>query len=341
MNNWCKGFLWLSSLYWFNPIPIWAQDAIANPPPSQVETTAKSIDLKVGEVLRVKVAKLPPNPRGKIAVLLGNTDITSQIEIDGDELVYRSSLVPLTISEQTLTVYQIPTTDRWNIIATFRISVKPALAQVPTSTETKPSPVTTESSPSPPASPTTTTPPPTDTKPAPTNPTGTKFTVTPKFSINLKSQLLETRTPDAGGSPRPTFLNVDFTGGFSTEYQIDKAKLKTKFTIVGTTFQPEALRFGELQARASQIDLSEYAIEFADGDNRFSVGNVCFGNHPFLLSNLCTRGVSGKVKLNQFSDLSFARISSTAIVGFENIFGIERNENTLEGAILGDRKSVV
>jgi hypothetical protein len=296
MNNWFKGFLWLSSLYWFNPIPGWAQDAIANPPPSQVETTAKSIDLKVGEVLRVKVAKLPTNPRGKIAVLLGNTDITSQIEIDGDELVYRSSLVPLTIGEQTLTVYQIPTTDRWNIIATFRIAVKPALAQVPTPTDTKPSSITTESSPSPPAttpasstaatpppaetptSSTEATPPPTGTPtssteatPPPTEtpasstaatppPTGTKFTVTPKFSINLKSQLLETRTPDAGASQRPTFLNVDFTGGFSTEYRVDKAKLKTKFTVVGTTFQPEALRFGEIQGRASQIDLSEYEI---------------------------------------------------------------------------------
>jgi hypothetical protein len=166
MNNWFKGFLWLSSLYWFNPIPCWAQDAIANPPPSQVKTTAKSIDLQVGEVLRVKVAKLPTNPRGKIAVLLGNTDITSQIEIEGDELVYRSSLVPLTIGEQTLTVYQIPTTDRWNIIATFRISVKPALAQAPTPTDTKPSPIPTESSASPPASATTSTPPPTDTKPS-------------------------------------------------------------------------------------------------------------------------------------------------------------------------------
>jgi hypothetical protein len=317
MKNWLKYFLWLSTLCWFNPIPGWAQQPIINSPSSQGETSLKTIDLKVGEVLRVKVAELPTNPNGEIAIWLGDTDITSQVEIDGNELVYRSSLVPLNIGEQTLTVYQTPSSEQWRTLATFRIKVEPALAQAPTPTATTATPPTAEK------------------LPTQINSSTPNFKATPKVAVNVKSQLLENRTPDAGISQRPTFLNVDFTGGLSTDYQIDKTKLKTRFTVFGTTFQPEALRFGELQQAASQIDLSEYAIEFNDGNNQFSVGNLCFGNHPFLLNNLCTRGISGKVKLNEFSDLAVARISSSAVVGFENILGISRTENTLESAVLG------
>jgi hypothetical protein len=317
INHYCKWSICFSSLYCVNSFPVWAQDSIPNPPANQIETTTtQKIDLKVGEVLRVKVPQLGTNPTAKIAVLLGDTDITSQIEIEGDELVYRSSLVPLNVGSQTLKVFQITAVDRWNEIATFRLEVQPALTQAPT-------PTTTESSSSTAASPADTTPPP------PTN------TLKPKLAINVKSQFLENRSPDAGVSQGRTVFDVNFTGGLSTEHQIDLTKIKTKFTIVGTNFQPETLRFAELQNRASQIDLSEYAIELNDGNNQFTLGHQCFGTHPFLLSNLCARGVSGKVKLDRFGDLALARISSTAVVGFENILGFERTENTLESAILG------
>jgi hypothetical protein len=335
MNNCGKGLVWFFSLHCLNIVPAWAQDSIINPPSSQIETTAQTIDLKVGEVLRVKVPQLPPNPSGKFAVLFGSTDITSQVEIQGNELVYKSSLIPLTVGTQTLTVYQ-KSLDRWQPLAVFNIRVD--LGSNPAQNTTRGG-ANTESSPSAGATPpgTTTTSPPAGTTPStPTPPVVPANIFKPKLAVNIKSQLLENRSPDAGVSQRPTFLNIDFIGGIATEYKLDeKSKLKAKFTIVGTTFQPEALRFGELQQRAPQIDLSEYAIDFTDGNNQFSVGNLCFGNHPFLLSNLCSRGLSAKVKLDDFSDLSLARVSSTAIVGFENIFGLERNENTLEGVILG------
>jgi hypothetical protein len=321
MNHSYKYFRGFLSLYCLNSMPALAQDSMANPPSSQIDTAAQKIDLKVGEVLRVKVPQLPPNPSGQIAVLLGSTDITSQVEIEGNELVYRSSLIPLTIGTQTLTVYQ-KSPNRWQPLATFSIRVETGSAQTTTRGGTN-----TESSTTPPA--TTTTPSTGTTAPATANP------FTPKLSVNFKSQVLENRSPDAGNSERPTFFDINFNGGLSTENQIDRIKLKTKFTIVGTTFQPEALRFGELQGAASKIDLSEYAIELNDGNNQFTIGHQCFGNHPFLLSNLCSRGLSTKVKLSDSSDLSLARMSSTAVVGFDNIFGLTRNENTLEGVVLG------
>ena len=376
MNNCCKYLIWFLPLYCLNIIPAWAQDSIANPPTSQIETTIQKIDLKVGEVLRVKVPQLPANPKGQISVLLGSTDITSQVEIEGNELVYRSSLIPLTVGIQTLTIY-LKSPNRWQPLATFNISVKPGLATAQGNigeessqpTKTTPAATTppanntaTPAEATPPAgttaptenTPPTTTPtspvdsttPPTTTTPNATSPAETtppagvtppaKVSLfTPKLAVNVKSQILESRSPDAGGSARPTFFDIDFNGGLSTENQIDKVNLKTKFTIVGTTFQPEALRFGELQIGASLIDLSEYAIELNDGNNQLAIGHLCVGNHPFLISNLCSRGLSAKVKLNEFSDLSLARVSSTTIVGFDNIFGLGRNENALDQVSLG------
>lgn len=341
MNHCCKYFLCFSWLFCLNSMPALAQDSTTISPSSQIETTAQKIDLKVGEVLRVKVPQLPANPSGKISVLLGSTDITSQVEIEGNELIYRSSLIPLTVGTETLTVYQ-KSPNRWQPLATFNVRVEPGLApaQIATrgGTNTESSPPAGTTSPAtnitPPAG---TTPPATAivTTPAGTTSPAKANTFTPKLAVNVKSQLLENRSPDAGSSQRPTFFDVNFNGGLATENQINNINLKTKFTIVGTTFQPEALRFSELQAAASQIDLSEYAIELNDGNNQFSIGHLCFGNHPLLLSNLCSRGLSTKVKLNDFSDLSLARLSSTSVVGFDNIFGLARNENTLEGVILG------
>ncbi|WP_310485304.1 hypothetical protein [Chamaesiphon sp. VAR_48_metabat_403] len=349
MNHYCKYFLCFSWLFCLSSMPALAQDSTTSPPSSQIETTAQKIDLKVGEVLRVKVPKLPANPSGQIAVLLGSTDITSQVEIEGNELVYRSSLIPLNVGTQTLTVYQ-KSPNRWKPLATFKIKVEPGSAPAQTATrggtntESSPpadatppatAPTTTPAADATPPATTTTTPPAGTTPPADATPPAKVNIFTPKLAVNVKSQILENRSPDAGSSQRPTFFNIDFNGGLTTENQINNINLKTKFTIVGTTFQPEALRFGELQAAASQVDLSEYAIELNDGTNQFAIGNLCFGNHPLLVNNLCSRGLSAKVKLNDFSDLSLARVSSTAIVGFDNIFGLARNENTLEGVILG------
>ena len=336
MQSHIKSYLWLSSLFFFLIIaPCQAQETIVDRPEVQEEalttTTLKPISLRMNEVLRVKIPQLPSNPTGKIAVFLGATDITSQIEFEGKDLIYKSSLAPLAIGEQTLTIYTIRSTNFWDKLASFRIRVEPnfseSLNQIklpvgeppPSSTtevvkksiDPQSAPVIAQGSTPPadsPAIPAESKPPvPEIAQPStpPTIPAGTtpttanlepNSTFTPRFNGNIKSQVLDIRNPNVA-TQRPTFINVDFTGGLSTENQIGKTKIKSKFTVVGTSFQPESLRFSELREGASQIDLSEYAIESNDGNNQFTVGNVCFGNHPFLINNLCTRGLSAKVKL--------------------------------------------
>ncbi|WP_309744144.1 hypothetical protein [Chamaesiphon sp. OTE_20_metabat_361] len=356
MYRWIQGTLVLCCSIALCELPTFAQlppsptnnSTLTEPTPSSV------ITLKSGGILRVKVDRLPAQT--EIAVFLGDLDITSQIQREGQELVYKSTLLPLPVGEQTLTVYRTTTPDRWEPVATFSVKIAPNNSQVATQTEesSKPSTSTTTPAPSPnpsskpdstPAnpidskSPTATTPPPAGSTPATTSaaatPPETPIGFSTKLNVNIKSQLAESRSPDAGVSPRPTFLDAAFTGELSALYPIGTGKLQGKVNLVGTTFKPEALRFNELQERASLVDLSAYSIDFTDGDNKVAVGNVCFGNNPLLVSNVCTRGVTANLKLNNFADLSIGHLSTTAIVGFDNILGIGESNNNLTGATLG------
>ena len=301
--------------------------AQTTPPTFIAQTNPPTITIKAGETLQVKVPNLPPS--APIAVFLGDADISAHIQRDGQELTYKPE-TPLPIGEQTLSVYISTTPDRWESFASFQIKIEPG----------EPAPITTgAASKSPPSN---TSPPPVtgvegipSTTPETTTTPASSTSFSSKFNINLKSQIAETRSPEAEVSPRPTSIDAAFTSELSAQTQIGTGKLQAKAKLFGTTFQPEALRFGELQQRASLIDLSEYSIDFTDGDRKFTLGNVCLGNHPHLISNLCTRGFTGTGKLNNFTDLTIGQISTTSIVGFDNIFGIEKGNNNLTAAILG------
>jgi hypothetical protein len=357
MYRWIQGTVVLCCSIALCELPTFAQ---LPPKPTNnstliAPTLPPVITLKSGEILRVKVVGKPTGgnrlpAQTEIAVFLGDLDITSQIQREGQELVYKSTLLPLPIGEQTLTVYRTTTTDRWETVATFSVKIAPNNSQVATQTEESSKLPTTTTTPAPspePSSQPDSTPAnprdsksPTATTPSPAGSTPTADPNSPigfstKLNVNIKSQLAESRSPDAGVSPRPTFLDAAFTGELSALYPIGTGKLQGKVNLVGTTFQPEALRFNELQERAPLVDLSAYSIDFTDGDNKVAVGNVCFGNNPLLVSNVCTRGVTANLKLNNFADLSIGHLSTTAIVGFDNILGIEQENNTLTGSTLG------
>ncbi len=317
MYRWIQGTLVLCcSLAVFDlPSPAQLPPTPTNNSTLTTPIAPQVITVKSGEVLRLKVpnaAKFLPS-RSEVAVFLDDLDITSQIQIEGQELVYQSELLPLTIGDRTLTIYRTTTPDRWETIATFAIKIADGSSSIAT---IPPTPSTPPLSPSPVSE-------------------RSRTAFKSKFNVNLKSQIAESRSPNAGKSARPTSLDASFTGELSADYKIGTGKIQGKVNLIGTTFQPEALRFGELQERASLVDLSAYAIDFTDGGNKFALGNTCFGNNPLLISNVCTRGISATAKLNDFADLSVGHLSTTAIVGFDNILGIGEGDNNLTGATLG------
>jgi hypothetical protein len=311
-----------------------AQPSLAQAPAKTENESVKTpaataIEVKPGEELRVKIDRLP---KDNIAIFLGDLDITSQMVREGDELVYRSTVQPLPVGEKILTIYRT-TSQRWDEIATFKVKVEGSVARSNDPNESgtpKPEPGTSpppgDSAPSgKPAPPNGSTPP-----PAPTN------FFTPKLNFSAKSQILETRTADAiVTAPRPTALDLSFTGKFTGASPLGSGNVQGKLNLTGSSFKPEALRFSTLQDRAPNVDVSDYVIDFTEGDHKLTVGHGCYGTHPLLVNNLCTRGISGKVKLNNLVDVSIGHVSTTAIVGFDTLLGFEQSENNLSGATLG------
>ncbi|MBD1846257.1 hypothetical protein H6F89_23125 [Cyanobacteria bacterium FACHB-63] len=290
-------------------------------------TKAKPLgNVRLGEAIRLKLDRLPSPNEGTLAVFLDQTDITSQVQQTGVEFVYQPTLIPLVPGNHTVTVYLIKPGNVWTEFATFTIKVESA--------QPTPSPI--------PAQPPSTTPQPETPAPRPTETPASQpstqardLTITPKLSVNFKSQMLDARTGSAERSERPTFADIAFTGGIAAQYQRGNLNLQTNINLAGSTFQQEALRFGVLGEAAPRIDLSDYLIDMTVGSAQFSLGHICYGNHPFLLNSLCTRGLSSKLRINDRLDLSIAHLSTTSIVGFDNILGIANSNNTVTAATLG------
>lgn len=285
-------------------------------------------NVRLGEAIRFKLDRLPNPNEGTLAVFLDRTDITSQVQQTGSEFVYQPTLLPLASGDHTVTVYLVKADNQWHEFATFSIKVESEPIDQSASPSTPPEqPTNTNQKPIPAPQPTE----------APTQPStqASDFRITPKLNVNFKSQILDARTGNAEQSERPTFADVAFTGGLSAQYQRGNLNFQTSINLAGSTFEQEALRFGELREAAPQVDLSDYLVDLTIGSAQFSVGHVCYGNHPFLLNSLCTRGLSSKLRINDRVDLSIAHLSTTSIVGFDNLLGIATSNNTVTAATLG------
>ncbi len=163
------------------------------------------------------------------------------------------------------------------------------------------------------------------------------FTITfkPRMNVTVKSQFLEQTSGNAPPSERPTFTDATVEAGFEAEISRGTFNLQSRFSTLGVTFQPEALRFAELGENAPRFDLSEYQINAKWGPVEFAMGHLCYGNHPFLLSNVCSRGVTFKVNLSDRIDLSINSMNATSLVGFDNFFGLNDFSNNITAATLG------
>jgi hypothetical protein len=336
------------------------------------------------DTIRFQFDRLPTPEEGRLAIFIGRTDITSQFQIVGTELVYQPTLFLLPVGENQITVYLVKGNE-WQEVTQIPLKVSTPLQpdnSTATSTEqpqperstpetnsqptiepeipetekptveqseqpqAEPSDATIEPSnpeslevPSQPSSEATqpeTEVTPTEVIPVePGTAAGLSFSFKPRLNATIKSQFQERRSRDAGESERPTFNDATVETGFESTLQIGKFSLQSRASFLGVTFQPEALRFGELQEAAPQFDLSEYQIDATWGALQFSMGHLCYGNHPFLLDNFCSRGMTLKAQINDRIDLSINSMNATSVVGFSNLSGLNDFNNNITSATLG------
>lgn len=226
---------------------------------------------------------------GQFAVIVGTEDVTanfrwvSPTQLDG---VFASA--PLPSGTNALKIYQIAAGNQWVEIAQAEITVA---------------------------------------APAALSSTGGKAPVyRPSLILGLKSQLAEAHSPAATPPTRATYADLTGQGGLQAEHGGQDWTVKSQVNVVGSSHQPEALAFASEGDDAPRLDVANYLVESSftnrAGVSGISVGHVQAGTNPLLASGISNRGVVLRHQFASRLDVSASLQNGTAIVGGENILGL-------------------
>ncbi|QDL06799.1 hypothetical protein DP114_01770 [Brasilonema sennae CENA114] len=320
--------------------------------------------------IKLKLDRLPSQKEGRLAIFIGQTDVTSQFRIVGNELIYQSKDFPLPSGETKLIVYLVKENNQWQEIAQLplKVSTQPE-AEQPTDSKVTSAPTQSPSTtqeqtqpgqPQPTQTPSTTQ---EQTQPGQTQPTQPPSTTqeqtqpgqpqpteqpTPgsastesaplKLEFEIKSQLLEERNGNKPNSQRPTFADLTFKADINTGQQrFGDLGIESKFQFFGSTFDKDPiLPTTQLNKNPQNIDLTEYNVNVTFGPAALSLGQGnSYGNHPFLLDQITNRGLILSSKLGDRFDISFSSLSATNIIGIDNFLGFTEYDNNITAATLG------
>lgn len=157
----------------------------------------------------------------------------------------------------------------------------------------------------------------------------------PKLDLSGKSRFDEGRRGDATPPARPTYFDGTGRGGFAFDASRGVLKADGQFNATGSSYRNEALRFGELGARAPKTDLADYVVNLRHGGTSLAIGHVSYGNNPLLLSGYGSRGLTLAQKFGERFDVSVNAMNGTGIVGYDNFFGLASAQHRIHGATAG------
>lgn len=283
----------------------------------------------------------------RVAVTIGETDLTVLFTPTENRLVYDAKLMPLPIGESSVTIYLIAS-GNWKEIAKFPLNVAEAKEEKSKTEDQKPKadeiaagdkPKTDESKKTDEGQKTAEAKAEPEASPAPTPkvPFGLeKFDFLPAFTVSMKSQPFQSNFPVFNQpTERATFTDWTLTGSAKHEVKQGKFSADANFDFAGSSFKQEALRFGTLGEKAPNVDLSSYLMNFQVGKAKFSYGHTSFGNNRHLVSSFSARGLSINIPINKYFDVTGGVLNGTSIVGFGNFFGLHKLDHQIQGATLG------
>lgn len=249
---------------------------------------------------------------GRFAVFLNETDVTALFTFEARALNYTPRILPLPVGDGKLIVYLVQPDDEWKTLAEFSLKVKPptngATAADKSESNTEEKIVSSET---------------TD---------DWKMEFTPNLSLNVKGQNQNLTFPRESAPERNPFTDLAGQGNFVFKLARRGWTLSNQFDFVGSSFQQEALRFGELGDKAPQIDLSSYLIELSKGRFKVNFGHVSFGSNRHLINSFSSRGISATIPIGKQNDFTFAAANGTSIVGFDNFIGVTRRRHSVLSA---------
>ena len=156
-----------------------------------------------------------------------------------------------------------------------------------------------------------------------------------RFTVGSKGQIYESESGTTKASKRPKFQDMTSTGAFTWEGKPLGWDVKTGVNLTGVSHRNEAARFGTDGVNADKLDLNDYKTEFTRGDAKFAVGHLSYGNHPLLLNNRDSRGISMGFAVTPWLDVSATALRATSIVGFDDFFGLGTVSHRIYAATVG------
>lgn len=309
---------------------------------------------------------------GRIAIVIARADVTSLFVSDGVRLTYVPNLLPLPLGRPDLVVYQVGVSGEWRELARFTLQVvkeKPAqnatsaLSQTATSQNENPTSnlaviAIRSGAENPHVG---------NGAATPTQPDGTtgaldtngvsknvparassavpvtpsenrerKMKFTPSVTVAAKSQMAQFNFPEnTRPTQRATFTDGTVQFSIRSEGSAGPLSSQTQFDFAGSTFLPEALRFGTLGDSAPQIDLSSYLAQFQLGPAKVAIGHTSFGSARHLINSFSSRGITVTVPVTKRFDFSVAAMNGTNVVGYGNFFGLGKSKHQLQSATIG------
>ena len=313
-----------------------------------VSTASKADDLTIRAAFDGKAPVLPNEKidlflsralqpaDGSLAVLVGDTDVTAMLMMEAANVSYTPRL-PLPAGESDVTVWLVLTGNQWKEIARFplRVAAGATVNGSNGATTIDDAAVPDSSSGDAPngaqAAPTS------DATPTPTRRWGfDKIEPIKNISLNLKSQPGSSAFPaPPPGTVRKNFTDLAGQTALGVAFTRGATVWSNRFEIVGSSFQNEALRFGELGQRAPNVDLSSYLVQVQHGTSNFALGHVSFGAHRHLINNFSSRGVTAKIPLGKRADFTASAVNGTNVVGWSNFSGLNRRQHQILSGALG------
>jgi hypothetical protein len=156
-----------------------------------------------------------------------------------------------------------------------------------------------------------------------------------RVMLNLKGQVHESVRGSTKPNARPQFQDLNIASALSFEGKSFGWDTKSAANLVGVSQRKEAPRFGSVGTNAEKIDLNDYKTEFTRGDAKFTLGHLSYGNHPLLINNRDSRGITLGYAIAPWIDVSGSAIRATSVVGFDDFFGLATVDHRIYATTLG------
>lgn len=292
-----------------NNVSVAQNSAVINPTYTD-QTEARNV--AANAPMNLVFAKSVALEDGRYAVMLGREDITASFTwVSPTQLSGLFTDMPLTEGSNTLRAYQITDDNQWVEVGESEILVTAANDNVQANHTT---------------------------------------VFHPSLIIGVKSQLRESHSATATPPLRRTYKDATLQGGFASEYADEDGSLRTQVNFAGSSYRPEALDFGVQGGTAPKIDVANYLVQSTFnnrlGVSGLSLGYVKAGNNPLLasdigqsdlnsVSGIGNRGVLFTQQFNERLDFSAALQNATAVLGSNNLTGMNDPQHRFTTLALG------